>query len=292
MNSNSSLVNQRGNQIISNFPTISETNSNGISSKNEDLNKKNKNEKSTKISKCFFCSVEDCNKLFTIEEELKKHKLEHKIIYYCSYDRCDKSFTNLINLKKHYKIHFPSQKIYYCPFPGCKKSFTALNNLTIHYRLHTGNKPYACEICGMRFFNRANYKYHKSVKHKNINEKETICHHEGCHRKSKTAKQKLMHHDKLEPECKSEKNHLVELLIQFEKSVGNFIGNINNYILINNDNNDDNANINNNDNKIFNQRKIEEGLFREEIINIMGQSKIFFNVSIDKEQFQGIAGKY
>ena len=48
------------------------------------------------------------------------------------------------------------KKMYFCSFPGCHKSFTASYNLTIHYRIHKGDKPYECEKCGKKFFDRAN----------------------------------------------------------------------------------------------------------------------------------------
>ena len=176
------------------------------------------NKKYKNLVHCYLCKVEDCQKLFKTNQELIEHKKLHGQIHTCPIDGCNKSFKDIINLRKHYKHHFPKEKRYYCPFEGCGKSFTASYNLTIHYRIHIGKKPYKCQKCGNCFFDRANYKYHITSKHMNINSKKLICQHKNCNHKSKSIKQKLMHHDKLEEFCIQEKNLLLNLVMLFQKN--------------------------------------------------------------------------
>ena len=220
-------------------------------------------------SLCYPCSADDCTMLFDKEEECEKHKKTHGNLIQCNFPGCNKKFMLYINLKKHYKHHYPSKKIHFCPFPGCNKSFTASYNLTIHYRIHKGDKPYECEKCGKKFFDRANYKYHVTIKHVEINSKDRTCQHKGCNHKSKTIKQRLMHHDKLEIECKAEKNNLFNLLNNFRCSIQNIL--------------------NLNTDLIEDLEKFEENdELKEEIKKVKNQAKVLFDVAIDKDQYKGI----
>ena len=220
-------------------------------------------------SLCYPCNADDCTKLFDKEEECEKHKKTHGNLIKCNFPGCNKQFMLYINLKKHYKHHYPSKKIHFCPYPGCNKSFTASYNLTIHYRIHKGDKPYECEKCGKKFFDRANYKYHVTIKHNEINAKDRTCQHKGCFHKSKTIKQRLMHHDKLEIECKAEKNNLFNLLNNFRCSIQNLL--------------------NLNTDLIEDLEKFEENDdMKEEIQKVKNQAKVLFDVAIDKDQYKGI----
>ena len=226
--------------------------------------------KKTKIqSVCYPCNADDCTMLFNNKEECEKHKKDHGNLMKCNYPGCNKQFMLLINLKKHYKHHFPSKKVHFCPFPGCNKSFTASYNLTIHYRIHKGDKPYECEKCGKKFFDRANYKYHVTIKHAEINVKDRTCQHVGCFHKSKTIKQRLMHHDKLEIECKVEKNNLFNLLNNFRNSIKNILD-------LNSDLIEDLEKFEGNED------------IKKEIRNIKKQAYILYDSAIDKDQYKGI----
>ena len=222
---------------------------------------------------CYPCTADDCTMLFDKKEDCEKHTKIHENLIKCNYPGCNKQFIQFVNLKKHFKHHFPTKKIYFCSFPGCNKSFTASYNLTIHDRIHKGDRPYECEKCGKKFFDRANYKYHITVKHIEIKVKDRTCQHKGCYHKSKTIKQKLMHHDKLEIECKNEKNNLFNLLNNFRNSIKDLLG-------LDSDLIDDLNKYEGND------------IMKEEIFNLKGQAKTLFEAAVDKDQYKGIVGNY
>ena len=225
------------------------------------------------IPSCIQCIADDCTTLFDKAEEYEKHIKTHTKLIKCEYLGCQKQFLNEVNLKKHYKFHFPSKKIHLCPYPGCNKSFTASYNLTIHYRIHKGDRPYECEKCGQKFFDRANYKYHITVKHLDMEIKDLICKHKGCNHVSKTSKLNLIHHEKLEPECKSEKNNLFNLL-------NNFIFSVKELMDLKGEFKEDL------------EKLKQEKVFKKMVVDVEKQSLNVINIAVHKEQYKGIIGNY
>ena len=303
-------------QTIPTISTASENNSNQIPvEKKKELEKKKKariehptfilasNKKYKNLVHCYLCKIEDCQKLFKTNQELVEHRKIHTKIHTCPIDGCNKSFQEITNLRKHYKHHFPSEKRYYCPYEGCGKSFTASYNLTIHYRIHIGKKPYKCQKCGKCFFDRANYKYHITSKHITINTKKLICQHINCYHKSKSIKQKLMHHDKLEEICLQEKNLLLNLIMNYQKSIVCLLKNEtdtkekeNVNVFVNNilNNNIKNKNNINQENKIINEiKKFEyDDELKKDLNDILLQSKVLFNKAINEDQYQDIVDDF
>ena len=246
------------------------------------------NKKYKNLVHCYACKIEDCQKLFKTYQELIEHKKEHIKIFICPIDGCNKNFNDITNLRKHLKHHFPTEKKYYCPFKGCGKSFTASYNMNIHYRIHIGNKPYKCQKCGQRFFDRANYKYHLTTKHVNVNLTKLTCQHKNCNHKSKSIRQKLMHHDKLEESCIREKNLLLNLLMTFQKSTF-FL--LKSEIETENEGNKKNVNnLNLKDNEFIKEIKSIDfdSDLKNDFNNILLQSKVLYYKAIDQSLYKDL----
>jgi len=246
------------------------------------------------LVECYPCTVEDCQILFESKDELDKHHETHSKLFKCEFPGCEKSFMKLTNLRKHNKSHSKNKKIYFCPFEGCNKSFTASYSVTLHYRIHTGNKPFQCDICGKKFFDKANWQYHVNNMHKKIISKNLICQHKKCEHKSKSIKQLLMHHDKLEEQCVKEKNILLKLIMSYQSAILSILdskeNNITNNIIF-----EDNVGIDDEKRNIWtnyiNKYNLDEEL-KEYAKLILIQSKNVINSSTDKNKYKGILGNY
>ena len=246
------------------------------------------------LVECYPCPIEDCQILFESKDELDKHNETHSKLFKCDFPGCEKSFMKQTNLRKHKKSHDKNKKIYFCPFEGCDKSFTAAYSVTLHYRVHTGNRPFQCDICGKKFFDKANWSYHVNNMHKKIVPKSLICQHKNCKHKSKSIKQLLMHHDKLESQCVKEKNILLKLIMSYQSAILNLLeskedNNTSNIIF------EDNVGIDDEKNNIWtnyiNKYELDDEL-KKYVELILIQSKNVINSSTDRNRYKGILGNY
>lgn len=242
------------------------------------------------LVECYLCKVDDCQILFNTQEELNEHNESHLNLYKCNYPQCEKSFMKIINLRKHKKMHYKNIRKYNCPFEGCGKSFTASYSLTLHYRIHSGITRHECEICGKKFFDRANYQYHLQNMHTLIRKKKIICQHKNCGHKSKSIKQLIMHHDKLEEVCIKEKMYLLKLIMFYQNASIHLLNNK----IINNEKLKDlgqqfgvDEEIKNIWRKNINNCELDEEL-KKELNFIEIQSNNLMNKSLDKSRYQGI----
>ncbi|KAL5235594.1 hypothetical protein ACI65C_003004 [Semiaphis heraclei] len=80
-------------------------------------------------------------------KQLKKHKKSKTLL--CTI--CGKQFSTQSNCRRHILNHNQhNSKKFKCNF--CKNNFTTKYNLRVHIRLHTGDYPYKCDICHLRFY--------------------------------------------------------------------------------------------------------------------------------------------
>ena len=123
-------------------------------------------------NKSFSCN--QCDKLFTLREQLTRHVTIHtgEKPFTCMW--CQKTFRFHNSLKTHERTH-TGEKPYNCK--DCTKSFTQLYSLKVHERIHSGERPFPCSQCKKCFKEKADLKRHKLVhsRKKDIPLKPTGC---------------------------------------------------------------------------------------------------------------------
>ncbi|XP_067140875.1 zinc finger E-box-binding homeobox protein zag-1-like [Centruroides vittatus] len=86
----------------------------------------------------------------------KQHRLESEEgMYGC--DQCDKMFSKQSSLARH-KYEHSGQRPHKCDV--CNKAFKHKHHLTEHKRLHSGEKPFQCKKCFKRFSHSGSYSQH------------------------------------------------------------------------------------------------------------------------------------
>ena len=83
--------------------------------------------------------------------------------YQCEY--CQREFTRNSNLTRHKRIH-GSDKRFQCS--QCDKHFMEKHHLAAHERTHTGEKPYQCKVCSRTFTDRSNCTRHERTHNSNV----------------------------------------------------------------------------------------------------------------------------
>lgn len=103
--------------------------------------------------------------------------------------KCGKIFKSLAKYTMHQNMH--GNPNYECEI--CGKVYAGRSHLRIHQRIHTGEKPYVCNICNMKFAFKHVLKSHQARIHQKIHKfkcnlcslsfikKSDLSAHAGCH---------------------------------------------------------------------------------------------------------------
>ena len=67
----------------------------------------------------------------------------------CNCPDCGKQYTNKFNLKRRYSLAHLHEAKFVCEF--CGKSLSSKQNYREHTYIHTGDKPFVCRECGVRY---------------------------------------------------------------------------------------------------------------------------------------------
>ena len=108
------------------------------------------------------CDV--CQKKFVTKERLFAHRRLHLgRRFQCT--RCNFSAKASNTLHKHIRMKHLTERKFMCQ--SCDKAFGSKQNLELHCRIHTGEAPYECSLCRLRFKRMHHHKHHlNSASHK------------------------------------------------------------------------------------------------------------------------------
>ena len=91
------------------------------------------------------CST--CKKKFSSADDLNSHHCKEEELHICS--QCGKSFKYRWSLSNHEVLHRREPQSYGCS--QCGRQFTSRHDLCRHDKTHSGEKPFSCDLCQMRF---------------------------------------------------------------------------------------------------------------------------------------------
>jgi KRAB domain-containing zinc finger protein len=138
---------------------------------------------------------EQCGSSFGNSTDLKRHSKVHtgERPYACT--ECAMKFSEMASLRVHYRYKHTLKQPYSCAIGACEKMFatmdqaemhkqrvhekvpvefrceqcdhvfTSASNLSTHRRTHTGERPYSCTECAMKFVQKVTLQRHYSRQH-------------------------------------------------------------------------------------------------------------------------------
>ncbi|XP_071101482.1 zinc finger protein 91-like [Haliotis cracherodii] len=104
------------------------------------------------------CTV--CKKRFFVPSELKRHMIRHEGERTFQCNLCPQAFYHDFGLRRHLKVHISKEKLAYgCEL--CEKRFAEACYLREHMMKHTGERPFQCDMCDKGFVSNSLLKKHK-----------------------------------------------------------------------------------------------------------------------------------
>ena len=107
-----------------------------------------------------------CGRAFSLKENLRRHMRSHTGVKPYECDRCGERFSQKWSVKLHCRRKHEKStsdagkkkmKIACCI---CENLFCSPSSLKEHMRVHTGEKPFQCDTCDMKFSCKGNLKRH------------------------------------------------------------------------------------------------------------------------------------